>query len=63
MKQKPQPQQEQLMITVPAQIRDKLRTIAAQINFENTKEVTSASQVVRSILCEYFKDEMQLGKQ
>ena len=62
MKKKPQPQ-EQLMVTVPAQIRDKLRTIAAQINFENTKEVTSASQVVRSILCEYFKDEMQLGKQ
>ena len=61
MKQKPQ-SQEQLMITVPAQIRDKLRTIAAQINFENPKKVTSASEVVRSILIEYFKDEIKLNE-
>lgn len=40
-----------LMISIPKQYKDILRTKAAKINVENPNAVTSAAQIAREILC------------
>ena len=46
-----------LMLSVPQDIRDELRRMAAQRNLENPDQVTSAAQIGRQILCDYFNDQ------
>ena len=43
-----------IMISLPKEIRDRLRKMAAQRNLENPDEVTSAAQIARDIICEHF---------
>jgi hypothetical protein len=45
-----------LMISLPKEIRDRLRKMAAQRNLENPDEVTSAAQIGREIICQYFAE-------
>ena len=44
-----------LMISLPKEIRDNLRKMAAQMNLENQNEVTSAAQIARKIIIENFQ--------
>ena len=41
-----------MMISLPKEYRDKLRTMAAEQNFRNTDQVTSASTIAKEIICE-----------
>jgi hypothetical protein len=41
-----------LMLSVPSQCRDKLRTMAAERNLQNPQRVTSASSIARELLLE-----------
>jgi hypothetical protein len=41
-----------LMLSIPKIVRDKLRTMAAEQNFQNPDQVTSASTIAREILCD-----------
>ncbi|ACL03012.1 hypothetical protein Dalk_1309 [Desulfatibacillum aliphaticivorans] len=45
-----QEKQVPLMISVPVEIRTKLRTMAAQQNLENPDKVTSAAVIAREII-------------
>jgi len=39
------------MITLPVQVRDQLRAIAAKKNLENLDQVTSAAEIARDVIC------------
>ena len=41
-----------LMITIPKECRDKLRTMAAKYNLKNLDKVTTASSLAKEIVCE-----------
>lgn len=41
---------ESMMITVPIEVRNKLRIMAAQKNLENPNQVTSAAEIARELL-------------
>ncbi len=41
-----------MMISLPKEYRDKLRTMAAEKNFRNPDHVTSASTIAKEIICE-----------
>ena len=43
-----------LMLNIPKSLRDKLRTMAAELNLKNPDQVTSASTIAREIVCAYF---------
>ena len=43
-----------LMLSVPLEVRDKLRTMAAERNLQNPSQVSSAAQISREILCEHL---------
>ena len=43
-----------LMLSVPKKLRDKLRTMAAEQNFKDPDQVTSASTIAREILCDHL---------
>ena len=43
-----------MMISLPKEYRDKLRTMAAEQNLKNPDQVTSASTIAREIVCEYL---------
>jgi len=45
-----------ITISVDKKYRDKLRTMAAEQNFDNPNEVTSASTLAREIICEYLNN-------
>ena len=47
-KNKPVP----LMLSIPKNFRDKLRTMAAEQNLKNPDKVTSASTIAKEIICE-----------
>ena len=44
-----------LLLTVPRDIRNKLRIMAAKENLENPDSLTSASTIAKEILCEYLE--------
>ena len=52
MENKPVP----LMLSIPKSFRDKLRIMAAEKNFKNPDQVTSASTIGREIVCAYFEN-------
>ncbi len=41
-----------MMISLPKEYRDKLRTMAAEQNFINPDQVTSAATIAKEIICE-----------
>ena len=45
-----------LMLTVPREIRDHLRVMAAKQNLQNPGKVTSAAQIGREIICQYLAE-------
>jgi len=46
-----------LMLSVPQDIRDKLRKMAAQRNLENPDQVTSAAEIGRKIICDFLNNQ------
>ncbi|MEW6009660.1 MAG: hypothetical protein AB1629_08525 [Candidatus Omnitrophota bacterium] len=51
-----------LMLTVPKEVRDILRTLAAKQNLENPDRVTSAAQIGKEIICTYLEGLKLEGK-
>jgi hypothetical protein len=49
-----------ITISVAKLYRDKLRIMAAEQNFENPNQITSASTIAREIVCEYL-DQIESG--
>ena len=43
-----------MMISLPKGYRDKLRTMAAEQNFKNPDQVTSAATIAKEIICEHL---------
>ena len=43
-----------MMISLPKEYRDKLRTMAAEQNFINPDQVTSAATIAKEIICEHL---------
>lgn len=43
-----------MMISLPKEYRDKLRTMAAEQNFVNPDQVTSAATIAKKIICEHL---------
>lgn len=43
-----------LMLSVPVEIRDRLRKIAAKKNLEQPDQVTSGAQIGREIICKFI---------
>ena len=43
-----------MMISLPKEYRDKLRTMAAEQNFNNPDQVTSAATIAKEIICEHL---------
>jgi hypothetical protein len=41
-----------MMISLPKEYRDKLRTMAAEQNFNNPDQVTSAATIAKEIICD-----------
>ncbi len=44
-----------IMLTLPKEIRNKLREISAKENLKNPDKVTSAAQIGREIIINFFK--------
>ncbi len=44
-----------IMLTIPKEIRNKLREISAKENLKNPDKVTSAAQIGREIIINFFK--------
>lgn len=51
-----------ITISINKEYRDRLRIMAAEQNFDNPNEVTSASTLAREIICEYL-DNALTGQQ
>ena len=45
----------QLMISIPRELRNQLRVMAAQENLKTPEKVTSAAEVARGIIINYLK--------
>ncbi len=43
-----------MMISLPKEYRDKLRTMAAEQNLKNLDRVTSAATIAKEIICEHL---------
>jgi len=56
MSDKKQIPQVPLMLSVPQEIRDLLRIMAAKEILKNPDQVTSAAQIGRKIICEFLAD-------
>ena len=52
-----------LMITIPKEYRDKLRTMAAKLNLENLNKVITASHLAKEIVCECLDGLKDNGKE
>ncbi|MFH0925064.1 MAG: hypothetical protein V1872_05440 [bacterium] len=48
-----------LMVSLPKNYRDLLRTIAAENNLRNPDNVISAAYLGRKIICEYLENYLQ----
>jgi hypothetical protein len=49
------------MLTVPKEVRDTLRTLAAKQNLENPDRVTSAATLSKEIICNFLKNLEEKG--
>ena len=43
-----------MMISLPKELRDKLRTMAAEQNLKNPDQVTSAATIAKEIICKHL---------
>ena len=50
-----------MMISLPKEYRDKLRTMAAEQNFKNPDQVTSGATIAKEIICDHLKNISQDG--
>jgi hypothetical protein len=48
-----------MMISLPKEFRDKLRTMAAEQNFNNPDQVTSAATIAKEIICEHLSKDQE----
>ena len=48
-----------MMISLPKEYRDKLRTMAAEQNLMNPDQVTSAATIAKEIICEHLAMDQQ----
>ena len=48
-----------MMISLPKEFRDKLRTMAAKQNLMNPDQVTSAATIAKEIICEYLSIDLK----
>ena len=46
-----------ITISIAKMYRDRLRIMAAERNFEDPNQITSASTIAREIVCEYLDNE------
>lgn len=46
-----------ITISIAKMYRDRLRIMAAERNFENPNQITSASTIAREIVCKYLDNE------
>ncbi len=51
-----------IMLTVPKEIRNKLRELAAQENLKNPDKVTSAAEIGKKILINYLEKDVSNNK-
>ncbi len=51
-----------IMLTVPKEIRDRLREMAAQENLKNPDKVTSAAEIGKKILISYLEKNLSNNK-
>ncbi len=51
-----------IMLTVPKEIRNKLREMAAQENLKNPDKVTSAAEIGKKILINYLEKDVSNNK-
>ena len=51
-----------LMLSIPEEIRDRLRIMAAQENLKNPSRVTSASTIAKEIVCESLRASGRKGE-
>ena len=49
-----------MMISLPKEYRDKLRTMAAEQNFNNPDQVTSAATIAKEIICEHLSKDQEV---
>ncbi len=45
-----------MMISLPKEYRDRLRTLAAEKNLRDPDQVTSGASIAKEILCDYLKN-------
>ncbi len=45
-----------MMISLPKEYRDKLRTMAAEQNLKNLDQVTSGATIAKEIICDHLKN-------
>ena len=43
-----------LMVSVPTEVRDELRRIAARQNLENPERVVSGAEIAREVICKHY---------
>ena len=48
-----------MMISLPKEVRDKLRVMAAEQNFKNPDQVTSAATITKEIICKYLSKDQE----
>jgi hypothetical protein len=48
-----------MMISLPKEYRDKLRTMAAEQNFKNPDQVTSAATITKEIICDHLSKDQE----
>ena len=48
-----------MMISLPKEYRDKLRTMAAEQNLKNPDQVTSAATIAKEIICERLSNDRE----
>ena len=51
-----------LMLSIPEEIRDRLRIMAAEKNLKNPSRVTSASTIAKEIVCEFLQGSERKGE-
>ena len=52
-----------MMISLPKEVRDKLRIMAAEQNMKNPDQVTSAATIANKIICQHLLTDRELDIQ
>ena len=52
-----------MMISLPKEYRNRLRTMAAEQNFKNPDKVTSAATIAKKIICDHLSIALESEKE